>query len=289
MRDVAIIGAGELGGLLAHALARRDAAARIRLIDEAGQIAAGKALDITQAAPIERFATQLSGATDTSMAAGAAVVVIADRADRAAGADRIAGGEWNGEDGLMLLRRLAEIASSAVILCAGSSQRGLIERGVRELRLARSRLFGSAPEALAAGARALVALETNGSPRDVVLSLVGVPPDRIVTAWEDATVGGFAATRLLDEPVRRRINARLPALWPPGPYALATAAAAVIEAVIGRSRRLATCFVAPDDSTGIRMRAAALPVRLGPSGIVKVVPPALSVRDRVALDNAMML
>jgi malate dehydrogenase len=286
MSEVAIIGAGELGGLLAHALARRDAAARIRLIDEAGQIAAGKALDITQAAPIERFATQLSGATDTSMAAGAAVVVIADRAG---GADRIAGGEWNGEDGLMLLRRLAEIASSAVILCAGSSQRELIERGVRELRLARSRLFGSAPEALAAGARALVALETNGSPRDVVLSLVGVPPDRIVTAWEDATVGGFAATRLLDEPVRRRINARLPALWPPGPYALATAAAAVIEAVIGRSRRLATCFVAPDDSTGIRMRAAALPVRLGPSGIVKVVSPALSVRDRVALDNAMML
>jgi len=78
-------------------------------------------------------------------------------------------------------------------------------------------------------------------------------------------------------------------LWPPGPYALAAAAAAVIGAVLGGSRRLATCFVAPDDSTGRRARAAALPVRLGSGGIVSVVLPELNVRDRIALDNAMML
>jgi malate dehydrogenase len=280
MQDVAIIGAGEVGGLSAHVLARLDVARQIRLIDESGQVAAGKALDISQAAPIDGFATPLSGTTDISTAAGAAVVVIADRA---------AGGEWSGEDGLMLLKRLTAIASRAVILCAGSSQRELIERGARELHIARSRLVGSAPEALAAAARAIVALETNGSPRDVALSLAGVPPEQIVIPWEDATIGGFAVTRVLDEPARRRINARIPALWPPGPYTLATAAAAIIEALLGRSRRLASCFVAPDDSTGRRTRAAALPVRLGGGGIIDIALPPLNARDRVALDNAMML
>ena len=107
--------------------------------------------------------------------------------------------------------------------------------------------------------------------------------------WDDATIGGFAATRVLDEPARRRIDARLPALWPPGPYALASAASKVIEAMAGRSRQRAVCFVAPDDAAGRRTRAAALPVRLGPGGIASVVLPSLNVHDRVALDNAMLL
>jgi hypothetical protein len=110
-----------------------------------------------------------------------------------------------------------------------------------------------------------------------------------VLQWDDATIGGFAATRVLDEPVRRRIDARLPALWPPGPYALASAASKVIDAIVGRSRQRAVCFVAPDDSEGRRMRAAALPVRLGPGGIESVALPALNAHDRVALDNAMLL
>ena len=241
-------------------------------------MAAGKALDITQAAPIERFATRITGSTDISSASGAAVVVIADRTRRR---------EWQGEDALALVRRLVQMAPGAILLCAGASQRELVERGVREARVPRSRLFGSAPEALAAAARAIVAIETRGSPRDVALSLLGVPPTHIVVPWDEVTIGGFGAVRVLDEPSRRRIAARLPALWPPGPYALASAAAKTIEVVLGRSRGLATCFVAPDDSAGRRTRAAALPVRLGAAGIEAVALPALSAHDRVALDNAM--
>src|SRR6185503_11446956 len=245
MQEVAIIGAGELGGALAHLLARRDLVRSIRLIDEKGRVAEGKALDIAQAAPVEPFATDLSGSTDISTAAGAEIIVIADRAS---------GGEWQGDDALQLVRRLARSAPGAVLLCAGASQRELIDEGVGKLRLARAGLFGSAPEALAAGARALVALAVNGSPRDVALSVLGVPPAQTVIPWEDATLAGFALTRLVDGPTRRRLGARVAALWPPGPYALAAAAAMVIEAVDGRSRRTASCFVAPDSSAGRRTR-----------------------------------
>jgi malate dehydrogenase len=280
VEDIAIIGAGELGGALAHALARLDIAARIRLIDDAGRVAEGKALDITQAAPIERFATEVSGSSDLATAGGAALVVIADR---------VRGTEWQGEDGLMLLKRLTPLASRAPILCAGASQQDLVDRGVRELHVARQRLFGTAPEALAGGARALVALSIDGSPRDVALSVLGVPPSRIVIPWEDATSAGFALTRVIDEPARRRLAARISALWPPGPYALAAAAAKAACAMFGRTRAVVSCFVAPDDSEGVRKRTAALPVRLSLHGIDRIVYPELNGADRVALDNAMLL
>ena len=280
MREVAIIGAGELGGAAAHVLARHDVTRSIRLVDDAGSVAAGKALDIAQAAPIDGFATRMTSASELTSAAGAAVIVIADR---------VSGGEWQGEEGAQLVKRLAQMAPRAVLVCAGTAQREIVDRAVRELHVDRRRLFGSAPEALCASARALCALAVNGSPRDVGLSFVGNPPEHTVFLWEHATIGGVAVTSVLAEPERRRLAARIAASWPPGPYALACAAVASIEAVSGRSRRTLTCFVGPDTSLGTRNRTAALPVRLGAAGIVDVVMPELSARERVALEDAMML
>ena len=278
MRQVAIIGAGELGGAVAHVLARRDLVRSIVLIDDTGRVATGKALDIMQAAPVEGFATDVTAAADVSAAAGADLVILADG---------VGTGEWQGDAGLLRLKRLSQMAPRSVFLCAGATQRELVDRGVRELHL--SRLFGSAPEALASGARALVALAVNGSPRDVALSVLGVPPAHTVIPWQDATVAGFSLTRQLDEPTRRRLHARIEALWPPGPHALASAATLVVEAMSGRSRRIASCFVAPDGSTGTATRTAAMPVRLGASGVLEVLQPSLSAIDRLALDNAVQL
>jgi malate/lactate dehydrogenase len=110
-----------------------------------------------------------------------------------------------------------------------------------------------------------------------------------VIPWADATVAGLALTRLVDEPSRRRLAARVTALWPTAPFALAAAAATAVEAMCGRSRRVVSCFVAPDVANGARARAAAMPVRLGPTGIVEILLPSLSVVEQVALDNAMQM
>lgn len=278
MIDVAIIGAGELGGSLAHVLARREIVRRIQLVDPAGQVAAGKALDIMQTGPVEGFTTPLHGSTDITRVAGAQLVVLADQAKPQPGADD-----------LLVLTQISQLAARAIVLCAGTDGRSLVERGVRELGYRRERLVGSAPEALAASVRVLVALQTNGSVRDVALTVLGIPPAHAVVNWDDATIGGFAATRVLDEPVLRRLSAQVGPLWPPGPHALAHAAVEAIAAVSGVSRRAVSCFVAPDDSTGARTRAAAMPVRLGLSGVEGVDAPRLSVAAQVALDNAMLL
>src|SRR5213592_3556207 len=97
MNEVAILGAGELGGATAHVLARHDLVRSIRLVDESGSIAAGKALDIAQAAPIEGFTTRLTGTNDLASAAGASVIVVADR---------IGAGEWRGDQGAQFAKRL---------------------------------------------------------------------------------------------------------------------------------------------------------------------------------------
>jgi malate dehydrogenase len=286
MREVAIVGAGELGGLVAHALVRRNAADRVRLIDDNGRVAEGKALDIGQAAPVEGFAGMVTSSTDVSAAAGAAVVVIADRVGGPGAPVRAA---WHGEDSLALVRQLNAIAPRALFLCPDVSHRELVERSVRELHIPRSRILGSASEAFLAAATAIVALEIDASPRDVTLSILGVPPDRIVIAWEHAAVGGFALTGMISEPIRRQLTRRIGALWPVGPHALASAACKVVDAMSANSRRAVTCFVGPDDQAGVRTRAVALPVRLGSNGIVEVMMPTLSVVERVALDNAMLL
>ena len=160
---------------------------------------------------------------------------------------------------------------------------------VRDLKMSPDRLVGTAPEALAGAARAIVALAADGSPKDVALSVLGVPPTHIVVPWEDATIAGFALTRSLDGPTRRRIGATIAALWPPGPHALAAAAVKAIESIAGRGRQVVSCFVGPDTKAGTRTRTAALPVRLGAGGVVDVLTPSLSVVERVALENAMAL
>ena len=83
---VAIVGAGELGGLLAHALARAErGAGRSASSTRTAASPQGKALDIMQAAPVEGFASNVSGSTDSPRIAGADDRgVIADRVRRPA-------------------------------------------------------------------------------------------------------------------------------------------------------------------------------------------------------------
>jgi len=277
---VAIVGGGESGGLLAHVLARRNVAPEICLIDDNGRAAQGKALDIIQAAPVEGFASNVSGSADLTTIAGSTIVAIAEPFGSHARQDDAA---------MLLLKRVRELSPASLIVCAGAADCDLIGRAVRELHLPRTALLGSAPEALAGGVRALAALELNSAPSEVSLSILGIPPHHIVVPWEDATAGGFSLSRLLTEPARRRLDGRVAGLWPPGPYALASAAARVIDTLLRGSQRLLTCFVAPDDTAGVRARAAALPVRLGRAGVVDVAMPELSVRERVRLENAMLL
>ena len=283
MPSVAIIGAGDLGGALTHTLARHDRIEEIWLIDEATGLAAGKALDIQQAGPIEPFHTRVRSSSDVRAAVGVTVTVVADSAAAPTT-------EWSGEPGIALVRALVQQDPNVVIVCAGGTQRQLIERSLIDVKISSRHLVGSAPGALVSALRALIALETNSSPTDVSLSVLGIPPDRAVIAWSSATVQGYPITDVLDPPRLARIKARVPYLWPPGPLALAAAAGRVCEAIAGgRSRPVASCFVARDDVRPTWRRVSAATVRLGPTGVQEFVAPVLNPAEQVLLDNALSL
>ncbi len=280
MSVVAIVGAGTLGGTLAQTIAARDRVGSVRIVDEAADVAAGKALDIRQSAPLDRFGTEVTAHGDVAAAAGADVVVLAGPAG---GPDA----EWTDDAGLALLDRLGARRSGAVVLCAGASHRRLVERGVAEGRIPRKRLFGTAPEALRAAVTAVVALDVGCPASDVALTVLGVPPRHAVVPWGQATVAGQRLEELLPAARLARTRARTPLLWPPGPYALAAAAARIVAALVDGAARVSCCFVVPDGASGVRRRAVAAPVQLDAGGIDRTVEPALTPAELVHLRNGL--
>jgi malate dehydrogenase len=278
MGFIAILGAGALGGAIAHALAARDRVSEVRLIDSAHSVARGKALDILQSSPIDGFRTHVSADEAIDRAVGADLVIVAD-----ASANQ---GEHSGEAGLALLRQLVRVGSKAPILCAGATQRELIRMAVNELHLPRTQVLGSAPLALESALRAMAGLAIDGSAVEVSLRVVGVPPRGAVVAWEEASAFGQPLSSHLPAHVIAALADRIPGLWPPGPYALAAACARVAEAIVGESRRRFSCFVALDAGP-TRVGVCSMPVRVGQRGIVEVLEPALTRQERTRMENAM--
>lgn len=280
MTTVAIVGAGDIGGACAHALAAHDRAGGILVIDSAVKTAAGKVLDIQQAGAVSGFHTRLQATDDESRAIGCAAYVIADRF--APGSP-----EWRGEDGLALVKRIAALSPDVPVVFAGAQQAALIQASSQEARMAGPRLIGSATEAFASAIAAIVAMEARCSTNEVSVAVLGAPPAAFVVPWSDAAIGGYALERVVSQVQLRRIEARVARLWPPGPYALGAAAARVVEALLQASRRSYSVMTVLGAEFGVRNRVGAAPALLASHGIVHTRVPALNTRERVQLDTAL--
>jgi malate/lactate dehydrogenase len=280
MATVAILGAGDIGGACAQALAAHDCVAHILVVDSAVKGAAGKALDIQQAGAIGGFHTRLEATDEESRAMGCAAYVIADRF---AGASP----EWQGEEGLALIKRIAGLSPDAPLVFAGARQADLIQASSQEAQMPACRLIGSGTEALASAVAAIVAMEARCSPNGVSVAVLGTPPASFVVPWSDASIGGYALERVVSQVQLRRIEARVARLWPPGPYALGAAAARVVEALLAASRRSYNVLTILGSEFGGRNRLGAVPAFLASHGVVHTRVPALNTRERVQLDTAL--
>jgi malate dehydrogenase len=280
MSLVAIVGAGETGGAAARALAIRARVDLVRLIDEGRAIAAGKALDLLQSGPVRGSDARIEGMSDLAAASGAAVIVLADPAGSP---------EWSGEQGLGVLRRLLKFGclDHSVLICAGAGHGQLMQQAFDELGVSRRRVAGSAPDALTAAARALVAIEARVPANQVALMVFGNPPDRMVIPWAEASIAGHSVAAILTAAQLHRVENRLRGLWPPGPIALGTAAALLCEAAITGSRRLFSAFVSLDRDNGTKAPVCAWPVSIGPNGLERSTTPVFTGRDRVIVDEVL--
>ena len=276
---IVILGAGELGGAVAQAVATRDCVRQIVLIDTVESVASGKALDLKQSSAIDHFHTQITGTDDVSIVTGAQVCVIADRAGPPKN-------EWVDKEGLAMLRQVLQYGSGAPVIFAGTGQTEMLLRSTRDLGTARERLIGSAPEALVSAIRAIVAVEAECSPDEVSLSVLGVPAGGLVVVWSEATIGGHAVEHMLSQAQLNRLETRVAKLWPPGPYTLGAAAARIVQAVVESGRHRASVLTVLTDEFGVRNRVGILQALLGQGGIMQVQVPSLNTRERVKLESA---
>jgi malate dehydrogenase len=277
MSTIAILGAGPIGAGIAHTLARRARVRDVRLIDAAAPVAAGKALDIRQTGPVEGYDTRLSGIGDPLAAVGADVIVIADTH---------ADGEWEGDKGLALVRRLVAAGATGPFVFAGTSQTWLMEAVVRELGVPADRVVGTAAPAMVTAARGLAGLEVHGSGVDVALTMSGKPP-ALTVAWSSATIGGSLLTDRVPSHRVLAISQQLKKLWPPQPYAIATATAQVVEGLIAGTRRDTSGVTILNGEFGQRGVACLLPLTLGNGRVLSRIMPSLSPQERTDVVNSL--
>jgi malate dehydrogenase len=270
MSHVAVIGAGDLGGAIAHAIASRGLVRAVTIIDDASSVAAGKALDIRQSGPIDRADVRVDGASDVLAAVGASVIVLADA---------VGAGEWRDDRGLALVNRLMRAGTSAPFVFAGAGQIPLMRLAARELSVPADRLIGTAASAVVGTVRALVGVEIDGAGKDVAVIVTGQPPKSVV-AWSSATVGGMLVVDRVPAHRLHAISQSLSRFWPPSPRAVAAPTACIVEALISGSRASHQAVAMLDGEFGVRGSMALLPLSLGRGRILARLMPSLSPQER---------
>jgi len=103
-----------------------------------------------------------------------------------------------------------------------------------------------------------------------------------VVAWEEATAFGQPISARVAAHDMAALSARIPDLWPPGPYALASAASRIVEAIVNGTRRRFSVFVALGHG-----RVASMPVELNEDGVVRIIEPSLTPQERTSMNNAL--
>ena len=279
MSVIAIVGAGNLGGTLAHAIALGDFCREIRFIDDSVSVATAKALDITQAGPIEHFQTKLVADQGTGFTLGADIIILTGPASHPES-------EWDLNSGRTMLRQIANVNRQAVIICAGAGHRQLVNVGINEIGLSRHRILGSAPEAYRAAARALIALKVGCAPSSIALTVLGAPPHSAVIPWSQASIGGALLEAQVTPMQCSQLEHHLQRIEPLGPYALASAASLVARAILSRNGRQLCCSVGLDGELGIQNQVMSNSVTLDSSGVTHVFEPHLTPHESGKLEAA---
>ena len=276
MYTVAILGSGDLAATLARRVAEAELARCVVLVDANEGRAKGKALDIAQSGPVEGFDVRVEACAALESVVAPDVVVVADPDDLAdvvllstRGAERIAG--W------------IPAVGKATLLVAGPHPSPLVEAAAAR-GFPRDRVLGSSPVAAAAALRRHLSTELRVEPREISVTVLGLPPSLLLAPQATATVAGLAVEKVSPSAFRRALASL--GGRAAGPVALAAAALHVLRALQGSRATVLPVVALLDGEYGHRRVALAVPARLRSGRIESVVEVSLDPVDRVAFDNA---
>ncbi|MBS0564925.1 MAG: malate dehydrogenase [Proteobacteria bacterium] len=281
---IALIGAGQIGGTLAHLAAIKELG-DVVLFDIAEGTPQGKALDIAQAGPAEGFDAALKGANDYADIKGADVCIVTAGVPRKPGMSR---DDLLGIN-LKVMKSVGEgikkHAPGAFVICITNPLDAMVW-ALREFSgLPHNKVVGMAGVLDSARFRHFLSVEFNVSMRDVTAFVLGGHGDTMVPLTRYSTVAGIPLPDLvkmgwttqakLDAIVQRTRDggAEIVGLLKTGSafYAPATSAIEMAEAYLKDQRRLLPCAAFVKGAFGLDGMYVGVPTILGAGGVERIV------------------
>jgi malate dehydrogenase len=287
-KKIALIGAGMIGGTLAHLAAMREMG-DVVLFDIAEGIPEGKALDIAQAAPVDGFDVKLKGTSNYADIAGADVCIVTAGVARKPGMSR---DDLLGIN-LKVMKAVGEgikaHAPNAFVICITNPLDAMVW-ALREFSgLPANKVVGMAGVLDSARFRHFLAEEFQVSVEDVTAFVLGGHGDTMVPIVEYSTVAGIPIPDLIkmgwstqekiDAIVQRTRGGggEIVALLKTGSayYAPATSAIAMAESYLKDKKRVLPAAAHLTGQYGIDNLYVGVPVVIGEGGVERIVEIAL--------------
>ncbi|MGC9319351.1 MAG: malate dehydrogenase [Armatimonadota bacterium] len=288
---VTIVGAGHVGATCAQRIIESDIA-DVYLVDIVEGLAAGKALDLAQAAPLVGHSRSVEGGTEYSGAEGSDVVVITAGVPRKPGMSRDDLLETNGQIVTDIVERVIEVAPDAILIMVTNPLDVTTHIAKQVSGLPRETVMGMAGALDTARFRAFIGTELGCSAVDVQAMVLGGHGDCMVPLVSSATVGGVPVTQLiprerLQEIVQRTRDggAEIVGLMKTSSafYAPSAGVTEMVASILRDEGRVLPASVLLQGEFGLEDVFVGVPVRLGAWGVEEIIECDLSDDELAAL------
>jgi len=296
---IALIGAGQIGGTLAHLAALKELG-DIVLFDISEGTPQGKALDIAESGPSEGFDATLKGTNDYADIAGADVCIVTAGVPRKPGMSRDDLLGINLKVMKSVGEGIAKHAPNAFVICITNPLDAMVWALQKFSGLPAEKVVGMAGVLDSARFRHFLSVEFNVSMKDVTAFVLGGHGDTMVPLTRYSTVAGIPLPDLvemgwttqekLDGIVQRTRDggAEIVGLLKTGSafYAPATSAIEMAEAYLKDQKRLLPCAAYVDGAFGLNGMYVGVPTIIGAGGIERIAAIKLTADEQAMFDNS---
>ncbi|MEM9783944.1 MAG: malate dehydrogenase [Pseudomonadota bacterium] len=296
---IALIGAGQIGGTLAHLVGLKELG-DVVLFDIAEGTPQGKALDIAESAPVDGFDSVLKGTNDYADIAGSDVCIVTAGVPRKPGMSRDDLLGINLKVMKAVGEGIAKHAPNAFVICITNPLDAMVW-ALREFSgMPREKVVGMAGVLDSARFRHFLAEEFQVSVKDVSAFVLGGHGDTMVPLTRYSTVAGIPLPDLvtmgwstqerIDAIVQRTRDggAEIVGLLKTGSafYAPAASAIQMAEAYLKDQRRVLPAAAWVDGAYGLKGLYVGVPTVIGAAGIEKIVEIELNKDEQAMLDKS---
>ena len=296
---IALIGAGMIGGTLAHLIGLKELG-DVVLFDIVAGMPHGKALDIAESAPVEGFDIALKGTNEYAAIEGADVVIVTAGVPRKPGMSRDDLLGINLKVMNQVAAGIAKYAPDAFVICI-TNPLDVMVWALREYSgLPHHKVVGMAGVLDSARFRHFLAREFDVSVRDVTAFVLGGHGDTMVPLVRYSTVAGIPVPDLIEmgwttegriEKIVQRVRdggAEIVGLLKTGSayYAPASSAVAMAESYLKDQRRVMPCAAHVNGEYGVKGLYVGVPVIIGANGVEKVVEIRLEGEEKAAFKRS---